>query len=134
EGGVDIEEVAAKTPEKIHREYVDPAVGLMPFETRRLAFAVGLTGAQAGKATKMMLSLYKAFVGTDASLLEINPLIVTKSGDLLAPDAKKNFDDNALYRHADIRDLRDMSEEDPLEVEASKFALNYIRLDGNIGC
>jgi succinyl-CoA synthetase beta subunit len=134
EGGVDIEEVAAKTPEKIHREYVDPAVGLMPFETRRLAFAVGLTDAQVGKATKMMLALYKAFVGTDASLLEINPLIVTKSGDLLALDAKMNFDDNALFRHADIRDLRDLSEEDPLEVEASKFSLNYIRLDGNIGC
>src|SRR5262245_6493010 len=134
EGGVDIEEVAAKTPEKIHREYIDPAVGLMPFETRRLAFAAGLTDAQVGKATKMMLALYKAFIGTDASLLEINPLIVTRTGDLLALEAKMNFDDNALFRHGDIRDLRDLSEEDPLEVEASKFSLNYIRLDGNIGC
>src|SRR5580765_5484146 len=107
EGGVDIEEVAARTPEKIHREYVDPAVGLMPFETRRLAFAVGLADGQIAMATKMMLALYKAFVGTDASLLEINPLIVTKGGDLLALDAKMNFDDNALFRHGDIRELRD---------------------------
>jgi succinyl-CoA synthetase beta subunit len=134
EGGVEIEEVAAKTPEKIHKEFVDPAVGLQLFQARKLAFAVGLTDGQLGKATRMMLALYKAFIATDASLLEINPLIVTKSGDLLALDAKMNFDDNALYRHPDIRDLRDLSEEDPLEVEASKFSLNYIRLDGNIGC
>jgi succinyl-CoA synthetase beta subunit len=134
EGGVEIEEVAAKTPEKIFKEYIDPAVGLMPFQARKLAFALGLSGDQVSKATKMMLSLYQAFVGTDASLLEINPLIVTKAGDLLALDAKINFDDNALFRHADLRELRDMSEEDPLEVEASKFSLNYIRLDGNIGC
>jgi succinyl-CoA synthetase beta subunit len=134
EGGVDIEEVAAKTPEKIHKEFVDPSVGLMPYQARKLAFAVGLADAQIGKATKMMLALYKAFIATDASLLEINPLIVTKSGDLLALDAKMNFDDNALFRHTDVRDLRDPSEEDPLEVEASKFSLNYIRLDGNIGC
>jgi succinyl-CoA synthetase beta subunit len=134
EGGVDIEEVAAKTPEKIHKEFIDPAVGLMPYQARKLAFAVGLADAQVGKATKMMLALYKAFVATDASLLEINPLIVTKGGDLLALDAKMNFDDNALYRHGDVRDLRDTSEEDPLEVEASKFSLNYIRLDGTIGC
>jgi succinyl-CoA synthetase beta subunit len=134
EGGVDIEEVAAKTPEKIHKEFVDPAVGLMPYQARKLAFAVGLADAQVGKATKMMLALYKAFIATDASLLEINPLIVTKAGDLLALDAKMNFDDNALFRHQDIRDLRDPSEEDRLEVEASKFSLNYIRLDGNIGC
>jgi succinyl-CoA synthetase beta subunit len=134
EGGVDIEEVAAKTPEKIHKEFVDPAVGLMPYQARKLAFAVGLADAQIGKATKMMLALYKAFIATDASLLEINPLIVTKAGDLLALDAKMNFDDNALFRHQDIRDLRDPSEEDRLEVEASKFSLNYIRLDGNIGC
>ena len=134
EGGVDIEEVAAKTPEKIHKEFIDAAVGMSPFQARKLAFAVGLTGNQVSKATRMILSLYHAFVATDSSLLEINPLIVTKNGDLLALDAKMNFDDNALYRHADIRDLRDHSEEDPLEVEASKFSLNYIRLDGNIGC
>ena len=134
EGGVDIEEVAAKTPEKIHKEFVDPAIGLMPYQARKLAFAVGLSDQQIGKATKMLLALYKAFIATDASLLEINPLIVTKGGDLLALDAKMNFDDNALFRHPDIRDLRDASEEDPLEVEASKFSLNYIRLDGNIGC
>jgi len=134
EGGVDIEEVAAKTPEKIHRAYVHPGIGLAPFQAQRLAFAVGLTGDLVKKATRMMLSLYQAFVATDASLLEINPLITTKGGDLLALDAKMNFDDNALYRHPDIRDLRDLSEEDPLEVEASKYSLNYIRLDGNIGC
>ena len=134
EGGVDIEEVAAKTPEKIHRAYVEPGIGLAPFQAQRLAFAVGLSGDLVKKATKMMLSLYQAFVATDASLLEINPLITTKGGDLLALDAKMNFDDNALYRHPDIRDLRDLGEEDPLEVEASKFSLNYIRLDGNIGC
>jgi succinyl-CoA synthetase beta subunit len=134
EGGVDIEEVAATTPEKIHKEFVDPAIGLMPYQARKLAFAVGLAAEQVGKATKMMLALYKAFIATDASLLEINPLIVTKAGDLLALDAKMNFDDNAIFRHGDVRELRDLSEEDPLEVEASKFSLNYIRLDGNIGC
>jgi succinyl-CoA synthetase beta subunit len=134
EGGVEIEEVAATTPEKIHKEFVIPGIGLQPYQARKLAFALGLTGAQIGKATSMMLALYKAFVATDASMLEINPLITTKAGDLLALDAKINFDDNALYRHADIKDLRDLAEEDPLEVEASKFSLNYIRLDGNIGC
>jgi len=134
EGGVDIEEVAAKTPEKIFKEHIDPATGLSPFQARKLAFALQLHGDQVSKSAKMMLALYQAFVGTDASLLEINPLITTKGGDLLALDAKMNFDDNALFRHADIRDLRDLSEEDPLEVEASKFSLNYIRLDGNIGC
>jgi len=134
EGGVDIEEVAARTPEKIHKAFIHPGIGLAPFQAQRLAFALGLSGDAVKKATKMMLALYQAFVATDASLLEINPLITTKGGDLLALDAKMNFDDNALYRHADIRDLRDLSEEDPLEVEASKFSLNYIRLDGNIGC
>ena len=134
EGGVDIEEVAASTPEKIHKEFIDPAVGLQPFQARKLAFALGLEGKQISKATTMMLALYKAFIATDASLLELNPLITTKDGDLLALDAKMNFDDNALYRHADIKDLRDLGEEDPLEVEASKYSLNYIRLDGNIGC
>jgi succinyl-CoA synthetase beta subunit len=134
EGGVEIEEVAAKTPEKIHKEFIDPAVGLQPFQARKLAFALGLEGKQVNKATGMMMALYKAFISTDASLLEINPLITTKEGDLLALDAKMNFDDNALYRHGDLKDLRDLAEEDPLEVEASKYALNYIRLDGNIGC
>jgi succinyl-CoA synthetase beta subunit len=134
EGGVEIEEVAAKTPERIHKVFINPAVGLQPFQAQQMAFAVGLTGDSVKKGVKMMLALYQAFVATDASILEINPLIVTKTGDLLALDAKINFDDNALFRHADIRDLRDLSEEDPLEVEASKFSLNYIRLDGNIGC
>ena len=134
DGGMDIEEVAAKTPERIHKALVEPGTGLLPFQAQQLAFAVGLTGDSVKKATKLMLSLYHAFLATDASLLEINPLIVTDSGDLLALDAKMTIDDNALYRHADFRDLRDLSEEDPLEVEASKFALNYIRLEGNIGC
>ncbi len=134
DGGMDIEEVAAKTPERIHKALVEPGTGLQPFQAQQLAFAIGLTGDSVKKATKLMLSLYQAFLASDASLLEINPLIVTESGDLLALDAKMTIDDNALYRHADFRDLRDLSEEDPLEVEASKFALNYIRLEGNIGC
>jgi succinyl-CoA synthetase beta subunit len=133
-GGMDIEEVAAKTPEKIVRVAVEPGVGLVPFEARRLGFAIGLDGPQVTKAVKLMTALYEAFLATDASLLEINPLVVTASGDLLALDAKMNFDDNGLFRHADIRELRDLSEEDPLEIEASKFSLNYIHLDGNIGC
>jgi succinyl-CoA synthetase beta subunit len=133
-GGVDIEEVAAKTPDAICKEYVAPGVGLVPFQARKLAFALGLDGAQANKATKVMLALYDAFVATDASLVEINPLVVTAAGDLLALDAKMTFDDNALYRHPDIREYRDLGEEDPLEIEASKFSLNYIRLDGSIGC
>jgi succinyl-CoA synthetase beta subunit len=133
-GGMDIEEVAAKTPEKIVRIYIEPGVGLVPFEARRLGFGIGLDGPQVNKFVKLASALYEAFVATDASLLEINPLVVTAGGDLLALDAKMNFDDNALYRHADIRDLRDLAEEDPLEIEASKFSLNYIHLDGNIGC
>jgi succinyl-CoA synthetase beta subunit len=133
-GGMDIEEVAAATPEKIARIYIEPGVGLAPFQARDLGFAIGLDGAQVGKAVRLMTALYDAFAGTDASLVEINPLVVTAAGDLLALDAKMNFDDNALYRHPDIRDLRDLGEEDPLEIEASKFSLNYIRLDGNIGC
>jgi succinyl-CoA synthetase beta subunit len=133
-GGMDIEEVAAKTPEKIVKVYVEPGVGLVPFEARQLGFAIGLEGAQVNKAVKVMTALYDAYVATDASLLEINPLVVTAAGDLLALDAKMNFDDNALYRHTDIRDLRDLGEEDPLEIEASKYSLNYIHLDGNIGC
>ena len=133
-GGMDIEEVAAKTPEKIVRVAVEPGVGLVPFEARRLGFAIGLDGPQVTKGVKLMTALYETFLATDASLVEINPLVVTASGDLLALDAKMNFDDNALFRHADIRELRDPSEEDPLEIEASMFSLNYIHLDGNIGC
>jgi succinyl-CoA synthetase beta subunit len=133
-GGMDIEEVAATTPEQIVKVFVEPGVGLMPFEARQIAFAIGLEGSQIGQAVKLLTSLYQAFVSTDASLVEINPLVVTASGDLLALDAKMNFDDNALYRHTDLRDLRDLGEEDPLEIEASKFSLNYIHLDGNIGC
>jgi len=133
-GGMDIEEVAAKTPEKIVRVYVEPGVGIVPFEARQLGFGIGLDGAHVTKFVKVVSALYEAFLATDASLLEINPLIVTQGGDLVALDAKMNFDDNALYRHADIKDLRDLGEEDPLEIEASKFSLNYIHLDGNIGC
>jgi succinyl-CoA synthetase beta subunit len=134
EGGVEIEKVAEETPEKIHKEYIHPAIGLSAFQARKLAFALGLSGPQVGHAVKMMTALYSAFVATDASLLEINPLIVTEDGSLLALDAKMNFDDNALFRHPEFKDLRDPSEEDPLEVEASKYSLNYIKLDGNIGC
>ena len=133
-GGMDIEEVAASTPEKIARAYIEPGVGLVPFEARQLAFAIGLEAPQISKAVKLMTALYEAFVGTDASLVEINPLVVTAAGDLLALDAKMNIDDNALYRHPDIRELRDLGEEDPLEIEASRFSLNYIHLDGSIGC
>jgi len=134
EGGMDIEEVAARTPEKIHRAAIHPGIGLAPFQAQQLAFAIGLAGDQVKKATRLMLALYQAFIGSDASLVEVNPLVVTAGGDLLALDAKMTIDDNALFRHPDTRDLRDLSEEDPLEVEASKFALNYIRLDGDIGC
>ena len=134
EGGMDIEEVAAATPEKIHRIYVEPGVGLVPFQARQLGFAMGLEGPQVNKLVKLMGSLYEAFIATDSAMVEINPLVVTGQGDLLALDAKVSFDDNALYRHQDLRDLRDLGEEDHLEIEASKFALNYIHLDGNIGC
>jgi succinyl-CoA synthetase beta subunit len=133
-GGMDIEEVAAKTPEQIHRVYVEPGVGLVPFEARQLGFAIGLDGSQVTKLVKLLSALYDAYVATDASLIEINPLVVTAQGDLLALDAKMNFDDNALYRHGDVKELRDLGEEDPLEIEASKYSLNYIHLDGNIGC
>jgi succinyl-CoA synthetase beta subunit len=133
-GGMDIEKVAEETPHLIHREYIDPAVGVSAFQARKIAFAIGLKGAEVNKGVKMISALYDAFVGTDASLIEINPLVVTAAGELLALDAKITFDDNALYRHPQFRDLRDTSEEDPLEVEASKFSLNYIRLDGTIGC
>jgi succinyl-CoA synthetase beta subunit len=134
EGGVEIEKVAEQTPERIKKAYIDPGAGMQAFQARQLAFGIGLDGAAIGRATKLMLALYEAFVATDASLLEINPLVTTAAGDVLALDAKMNFDDNALYRHPDIRDLRDLQEEDPLEIEASRFSLNYIRLDGNIGC
>jgi succinyl-CoA synthetase beta subunit len=133
-GGMDIEEVAASTPEKIIKETIERGTGIVPFEARKIAFAIGLDGALANKMVKLLDSIYRAFIATDASMIEINPLIVTKGGDLLALDAKVTFDDNALYRHPDLKDLRDLTEEDPLEVEASKFSLNYIRLDGNIGC
>jgi succinyl-CoA synthetase beta subunit len=133
-GGMDIEEVAASTPEQIVKVYIEPGVGLVPFAARQLGFAIGLDGPQVNKFGKLAASLYEGFIATDASLIEINPLVVTASGDLLALDAKMNFDDNALYRHTDIRDLRDLGEEDPLEIEASKYSLNYIHLDGNIGC
>jgi succinyl-CoA synthetase beta subunit len=133
-GGMDIEEVAAKEPEKILRERIDPGTGVIPFQARKLAFGMGLASGPANRLVKLLDAIYKAFIETDASMIEINPLILTKGGDLLALDAKVSFDDNALYRHPDLRDLRDLAEEDPLEVEASKFSLNYIRLDGNIGC
>jgi len=131
---MDIEEVAASHPEQILREQINRGTGIVPFQARKLAFGMGLEGGPANKLVKVLDAIYKAFVETDASMIEINPLILTKGGDLLALDAKVSFDDNALYRHPDLRDLRDVSEEDPLEVEASKFSLNYIRLDGNIGC
>jgi succinyl-CoA synthetase beta subunit len=134
EGGVEIEKVAAETPEKIFKEYIHPATGLQAFQARSLAFRLGLEGEIHKRATQFILSLAAAFLATDASLAEINPLLVTRSGDVLALDAKMNFDDNALPRHADIRDMRDLAEESPLEVEASKYGLNYIKLDGNVGC
>jgi succinyl-CoA synthetase beta subunit len=134
EGGVEIEKVAAETPERIYKEYVDPAVGLLAFQARKLAFKLGLEGEASKQGQRFIAALYKAFEGTDASLAEINPLLVTKQGDVLALDAKMNFDDNALGRHPDIQAMRDLDEESPLEVEASKYNLNYIKLDGNVGC
>jgi succinyl-CoA synthetase beta subunit len=134
DGGMEIEKVAAETPERIFKAFADPALGLQPYQARQLAFSLGLQGAEVGKAVKMMMALYTAYIATDASLLEINPLVVTAAGDLLALDAKMAFDDNAMYRHPDFVELRDTSEEDPLEVEASKYSLNYIKLDGTVGC
>ena len=134
DGGVEIEKVAEDTPDRIFKEYIHPGAGLSPYQTRKLAFALGLAGGQVAQAGKLMTAVYEAFNATDASLIEINPLIVTEEGNLLALDAKMTFDDNALYRHPDIKELRDIAEEEPLEVEASKFSLNYIKLDGNIGC
>jgi succinyl-CoA synthetase beta subunit len=134
DGGVEIEKVAHETPERIFKEFIHPGSGLAPYQTRKLAFALGLKGPQVAQAGKLMNAVYNAFLATDATLIEINPLIVTDDGSLIALDAKMTFDDNALYRHADIKSLRDMAEEAPLEVEASKFSLNYIKLDGTIGC
>jgi len=134
EGGVDIEDVAAKTPEKIVTVHVDPATGLMPHHQRRVAFALGLSGDSFKKGMAVVKSLYEAFTALDASLLEVNPLVVTGGGDLVVLDSKMSFDNNALFRHSDVAELRDESEEDPAETRASKHDLNYIRLDGNIGC
>jgi succinyl-CoA synthetase beta subunit len=134
EGGVEIEKVAAETPEKILKEAIDPAVGLSGYQARRLAFGLGLTGDALKGAVKLMTALARCLQETDASLAEVNPLVVTGDGGVVALDAKMNFDDNALYRHPDIRELRDLDEEDPLEVEASRHDLNYIKLDGNVGC
>ena len=134
EGGVEIEKVAAETPEKIIKETVDPAVGLQAYQARKLAFGLGLSGSQFKNGVKFLMNLYKVYEATDASIAEINPLVVTKEGDVIALDAKMNFDDNALYRHKDIVEYRDFDEEEPLEIEASKYDLNYIKLDGNVGC
>jgi succinyl-CoA synthetase beta subunit len=133
-GGMDIEEVAAKTPELILKEAFDPAGGLRPYQARKLAFGIGIPPESANAAGAAMIALARAYVETDASLAEINPFILTKDGKIYALDAKINFDDNALYRHKDLVELRDLNEEDPLEVEASKHNLNYIKLDGTVGC
>lgn len=134
EGGMEIEEVAAKTPEKIFKEYIDPSVGLMPFQTKRLAYNMGFKQSQIGKAAKTMDCLYNAFVAKDCSLAEINPLVVTKQGEVMALDAKLNFDDSALYRHPEIEALRDITEEDPKERAASKASLSYVNLGGDVAC
>jgi succinyl-CoA synthetase beta subunit len=133
-GGMEIEEVAANEPEKILKEAIDPAVGLQAFQARKLAFGIGIPKASVNKAAKFMTALYRAFVDLDCSLAEINPFLLTEDGELYALDAKLNFDDNALYRHQAYAELRDLDEEEPLEIEASKHDLNYIKLDGNIGC
>ena len=133
-GGMEIEEVAAKSPEKVLQERIDPALGLRAYQTRRIAKVLGLSGPAVRQAGKMLGNLYRLFVEKDASLLEINPLVVTESGDLIALDAKLQFDDNAMFRHEDVQTLRDIEEEDPLEAQAAEVNLSYIRLDGNIGC
>ena len=133
-GGMEIEQVAAERPEAILKEHIEPGLGLEMFQARKLAFALGLKPEQIGQASKFMVALHRAFQQTDASLVEINPFITTSDGRLFALDAKMNFDDNALFRHPDIKELRDTNEEDPLEVEASKYGLKYIKLDGNVGC
>lgn len=134
EGGTEIEEVAAKTPEKIFTEVIDPAVGLLPFQARRLAFNINIPTELINKAAKLLLGLYDVFVEKDASIVEINPLVTTGDGQVMALDAKINFDDNALFRQKDVMEMRDFDEEDPKEIEASKYDLSYIALDGNIGC
>ncbi|MGA2696989.1 MAG: ADP-forming succinate--CoA ligase subunit beta [Terriglobales bacterium] len=133
-GGMEIEQVAEENPDAILKEYIQPGMGLQPFQARKLAFALGLKPSQINDAVKLMTGLYKAFEETDSSLMEINPFITCSDGRLFALDAKMTFDDNAMFRHADLKTLRDVSEEDPLEVEASKYSLNYIKLDGNVGC
>ena len=134
EGGMEIEEVATRTPEKIIKVTIDPATGMMPFQARQLAFGLGLRGKETRPATQLMIGAYMAFMDTDASLIEINPLVVTTEGAVMALDAKLNFDDNALFRHKDVAALRDSDEEDPAEREATEHDLNYIKLDGSIGC
>jgi succinyl-CoA synthetase beta subunit len=134
EGGVEIEKVAAESPEKIVKEWIDPAAGLRPFEVNKIGYGLGLEPAQVGKIRNMISGLYKAFYEKDCLLGEINPLVLTKGGEFIALDAKMNFDDNGLFRHKDIAAIRDLNEEAPLEVEASKYNLNYIKLDGNVGC
>ncbi len=134
EGGMEIEEVAAKTPEKIVRVAIDPATGIQPFHARRIAFGLGLEGAALKSALGFLPALYEAYMDLDASLVEVNPLVVTGAGALIALDAKMNFDDNALWRHQDLADLRDEDEEDPAELEAGRHELNYVKLDGDIGC
>ena len=134
EGGVDIEDVAKNTPEKIVKVHINPITGLFPYHCRELSFGLGLSGDQIKKFTKCVDGIYKAFVNTDAGMVEINPLIEADSGEFIALDAKMNFDSNALYRHPEIAELRDETEEDPAEIEASKYELNYVKLDGNIGC
>jgi succinyl-CoA synthetase beta subunit len=133
-GGMEIEEVAKNNPDAIIKEVVHPAVGLQPYQARKLAFGLGLTGEVANNAAPFFQALHRAFVDTDASMLEINPCVLTGDGKLVALDAKMTFDDNGLFRHKDLRGLRDLDEEDPLEVEASKYGLNYIKLDGSVGC
>jgi succinyl-CoA synthetase beta subunit len=133
-GGMDIEQVAAERPEAILKQYIDPGMGLEPFQARKIAFALGLKPSQINPAVQFLTGLYRAFLETDASLVEINPFISCTDGRLFALDAKLTFDDNALFRHVDLRELRDITEEDPLEVEASKYNLNYIKLDGSVGC
>ncbi|MCG8317874.1 MAG: ADP-forming succinate--CoA ligase subunit beta [Cytophagales bacterium] len=134
EGGMDIEEVAEKTPEKIIKEWIDPSVGLQPFQARKVAFALGLEGKAMKEMVKFIFALYKAYQATDSSMFEINPVLKTSDNKILAVDAKVNLDENALFRHKDLAELRDISEEDPLEVEAGRNGLNYVKLDGNVGC
>ena len=134
QGGMEIEEVAERDPKAIHREPVDSVLGVQPFQARAVAYALGLEGTAYKQCVDFVQKLVRAYIDTDAALLEINPLLVTKEGNVLALDCKMNFDDNALFRHKDVVEMRDLAEEDPLEVEASKFGLNYIKLEGNVGC